>query len=263
MRRQSKFISLLAIIIIVALILSVPIYAYALGSGNVGANRISDKYDHLSASDESKIVKAVKDAEEELINVRFLVAVFDYDKAIPSGKDIVASFGFDHNTDNIVLLVIKYNMDTVEVGDYRDRINKHYYEMFTYGTPHRDISDYEADEILDCKDVYDNLKGGKFAEGAVAFIKQSVKVIKNDGSSDGNDSLTWIIVCVGGGFIIVLIIIAIITYKKMPDVDVAIPAKSKSNKKGSSGASRVSGYGSSAGGSGGFGGSTGGSRGGR
>ncbi|MBR2459759.1 MAG: TPM domain-containing protein [Clostridia bacterium] len=45
------------------------------------------------------------------------------------------------------------------------------YNMYTYGSADRRISDAEIDPLLDDVAVYDNIKSGKYAEGAAAFIR--------------------------------------------------------------------------------------------
>lgn len=262
MKKHVRFIAIFALIALLALPLSLAASASSV-DGNAGfSKRISDKYDHLTASDESRINSAIREAESE-VNAIFLVAVYELGKDIPSGKSIVASFGFDHNIANIVLLVIKYGVSIETVGGELQEINKHKYEMFTYGDPHKAITNREVDEILDDEDVYDNLKGGSFAAGAVAFIRKSARAIEDDGSSD-DDSNAWLIVLLSGiGVTVTMIIVTVFASRKVTTVENNIPAKSKNKKNRSSSSSRVSGYGSSAGGSGGFSGSTGGSRGGR
>lgn len=236
-----------------AYILLSPISAKAFAPNSGISSRISDKYDHLSESDESKIYRAIVDAEDS-VAAAFLVAVYDVDKTIPSGKDILESFGFDHRYDNVVLLVIKYNSDA---GEY-----KHKYEMFTYGTPHKSISNREAGEILDSEDVYNNLKGGNFAAGAVAFIRSSVSAIE----SEDKDSETDLIIGIGFSSFAIIAIVAAIVSKFIPykGANTVNSAPSKNKKNYNTNTSRGSrGYGSGYGSGGGFGGSSGGSRGGR
>jgi len=78
------------------------------------------------------------------------------------GEDFIEENGFSYN-DDILLLIITY--DTAE--------REYYYNMYYYGLPSRRISDAEVDSILDDPDVYDNLKSGKLADGAIAFIELS------------------------------------------------------------------------------------------
>jgi hypothetical protein len=115
--------------------------------------------------------------------------------------------------------------------------------------------------ILDDEDVYNNIKGGNFADGAIAFIRGSADAINGEESGSGDD---WIIYVILGGFAAMGIIIAVAAKFAPKTVGQAanqIPSKNQSNYKGSKpyGSGR---YGS-VGRGGGFGGSTGGSRGGR
>jgi hypothetical protein len=242
----------LALLCAVCILLS-PISAEAFAPNSGVNSRVRDKYDHLSESDEARIHRAVVDAEDSVATA-FLVAVYDLDKTIPSGEDILETFGFDHRHDNVVLLVIKYSS---EPGDY-----KHKYEMFTYGTPHKAISNREANEILDSEDVYNNLKSGDFADGAVAFIRSSVRAIE----SEDTDSEMDLIIGIGFGSFALIGVVAAVVAKFIPHKDIntvnSIHAKGKGShrSKSSYGSRKYGGYG---GHGGGFGGSSGGSRGGR
>ncbi len=263
MKRRGIYTTLLAVVVFVALALSMSMTVFASEHNSKSSARISDKYNHLTASDELEINNAIAEAEKS-VDAIFLVAVYDFDKSIPSGEDIVRSFGFDCNIDNIVLLVIKYNVSIASLGDHNLEINQHYYDMFTYGTPHKMISDYEVNKILDDKDVYDNLKYGNFSDGTVAFIKESVKTMQGTGSSDSGDSYLYIIII---GIVVLTIIIifgiksgkkSIVDNQKVGRTGIKSPKKQKNVT-----SSRVSRYGSTGGHTGGFGGSSGGYRGGR
>ena len=70
----------------------------------------------------------------------------------------VESLGLSSTDDAVVLEIIK------DGGIY-------YYELYTYGEATYKILDSEVDRILDAKDVYDNLKSGKFNEGIEAFSR--------------------------------------------------------------------------------------------
>lgn len=268
MKKHIRFILVFALTAILALPLSFAASASPV-DGNAGfSKRISDKYDHLTASDESRINSAIREAESE-VNAIFLVAVYELGKDIPSGKSIVASFGFDHNIANIVLLVIKYGVSIETVGGETEELNKHEYEMFTYGYPHKDITNREADEILDDEYVYDNLKGGNFAAGTVAFIRGSVSAIHNDTSGLDDESSTQILIISLSGVaviaVVAFIVLKIESKKGVSHIN-SIPAQGGKRKRSSS--SHTSGYGGYRGGGyggsrGGFGGSSGGSRGSR
>ncbi len=65
--------------------------------------------------------------------------------------------GIDANKDAVVLVIDKTN-------------GIHYYEMFTYNRADGMLSDSEVDEILDDPSVYTNIKTGKLAAGAKAFL---------------------------------------------------------------------------------------------
>lgn len=262
MKRHNICAAFLAIVIFVALVISMPTIVSASEKSATISSRISDKYDHLSASDESKINDAIREAEES-VDAIFLVAVYDFDKSIPSGENIVRSFGLDIDFNNIVLLVIKYNVSFENMGNHTLEINKHYYEMFTYGTPHKIISDYEANKILDNKEIYDNLKYGNFSDGTVAFIRESVKAMQGSGSSDSD--VYWYIIIIGIVVVSIIIIFGINSSKKnIANYKNVSKSGIKSGKKQKNvTSSSVTRYGSANGSVGGFRGSSGGSRGGR
>lgn len=259
MKIHNRTIAVLFVMALAICILAAPISASAFGNNVIVSSRISDKYDHLSASDESRINTAIKEAEQSAATI-FLVAVYDTNKGIPSGKEILSSFGLDHRYGSVVLLVIKYDVSVDSFGENRLEFNNHKYEMFTYGTAHKAISNREANAILDDEDVYNNIKGGNFADGAIAFIRGSADAINSE-ESGGDD---WIIYVILGSLAAIGIIIAVAA-KFAPKTAVQganqIPSKKQSNYKGSK--SYGSGRYGSVGRGGGFGGSTGGSRGGR
>lgn len=260
MKIHNRIISVSFVMVLAICILAAPLSASAFGNNTGVSSRISDKYDHLSASDESRIYTAINEAEQSTSAI-FLVAVYDRDKGIPSGKEILSSFGLNYKYDSVVLLVIKYDVSMDSIGENRVELNNHKYEMFTYGMPHKAISNREVNAILDDEDVYNNIKGGNFADGAIAFIRGSADAINSEESGSGDD---WIIYVILGGFAAMGIIIAVAAKfapKTIGQAANQIPSKNQSNYKGSK--SYGSGRYGSVGRGGGFGGSTGGSRGGR
>ena len=263
MKKHNRLIVFFAIVIFAILFSLSPVTALAADSPQNMSRRISDKYNRLSSSDESRINSAIRDAESE-VSAIFLVAVYDIGKDIPSGKKIVSSFGFDPEIANIVLLVIKYDPSVESAGGEEQKSQKHKYEMFTYGAPHKAITNREADSILDNEDVYDNLKSGNFAAGAVAFIRESVKAIQVNEATHNDNGNSWLIIiltCVG---VTIMIAIGYIAGKKhLANTENLTPAKSKKNGKSDSYHTRSYGGYRGGGGNGGFGGSAGGSRGGR
>ena len=68
--------------------------------------------------------------------------------------------------DDLVLLIVSY-----EFGEY-------YYELFTKGSPDTDISDKEADKILDNEKVYDNIKSGNLTEGILEYVSLAETAVK-------------------------------------------------------------------------------------
>ena len=62
--------------------------------------------------------------------------------------------------ENAVLLIVTYDCSDTTF----------YYNMYTYGDAHKKISDEEVDQILDRRDVFDNIKNGSIATGVEAFF---------------------------------------------------------------------------------------------
>jgi len=122
--------------------------------------RVYDMDDMLTSAEEENITKAALDAEAEY-GCRFYTVTHSADGRFEKyiGEDFIEDKGLSYN-DDILLLIITY--DTVE--------RVYYYNMYYYGMPSRRISDGEVDSILDDRSVYNNLKSGRLAEGAVAFI---------------------------------------------------------------------------------------------
>lgn len=68
--------------------------------------------------------------------------------------------------DNLVFLLVQKSGGT------------YYYDIFTYGSAEGKISDKEIDFILDAHDVYDNIKGGRLADGLIAFTRMAGRAFK-------------------------------------------------------------------------------------
>ena len=123
--------------------------------------RVFDKNDMLSAADEVRITEAALAAEAQY-KCRFYIVTHEadgrFDKYI--GEDFIKEHGFSYN-DDILLLIITY--------DIYERT--YYYNMYYYGMPSRRISDSEVNSILDSTRVYNKLKTGQLADGAIAFIE--------------------------------------------------------------------------------------------
>ena len=201
MRSIKKFAFSFILIALAILIISAPITASAVSKGFV-SSRVLDRDDNLTSSDEMRIYDAVTDAEEAT-GVIFLIAVYDAGKGIPSGESAISSFGFSYTTDDVVLLII-------ECDDFEN-----YYEMFTYGEAYDLISDRAVDRILDSSEVYDNIKDGNLADGAVAFVKNTEKEIIRELSGEiyfAPEDI-WLIVGISLAAGIISVVIVIIIYK--------------------------------------------------
>lgn len=189
------------VLIALAILISAPISASASAKSFV-SSRVLDRDGNLTSSDEMRIYDAVADAEEAT-GVIFLIAVYDISKGIPSGENAISSFGFSHTTDDVVLLII-------ECDDFEN-----YYEMFTYGEAYDLISDRAADRILDSSDVYDNIKGGNLADGAVAFVKNTEQEITRELSGEiyfAPEDI-WLIIGISIAAGIISVVAVILAYK--------------------------------------------------
>lgn len=139
--------------------------AFAITSSayTVGTNAcITDKDGYVNDADEVSLDRKLREAEERT-GVAFRVYVYEYS----SYTGYVDMYDYEREMgesfDDLILLVISY-----EYGTY-------YYELFTKGAPHTDITDKEANRILDNKGVYDNIKSGKLYEGIDEFITLAEK----------------------------------------------------------------------------------------
>ena len=251
MKKHSLIAFILACSIFAVWAFSMPKVAFA-------ANykiRIHDSYDRLTESDEVRINEVIKKAENK-VNALFLVEIYDYYKVhMPkTGEDIVESFGLK-TEHNVVLLEIYYMHDSTAEFFGREPYT-HFYKMYTYGHPHKKITDEEVNAILDNENVYNNIKSGNYADGIVAFIEETVKAMPEKSvddykpeavKSETSDTVTLILFGVGGVLFYGTIFVSYFIRKRR---GINNPSSTVS-----------SGFGGGFGGS--FGGSSGGCRGGR
>lgn len=164
------------------------------------SSRVIDRDSNLSKSEEKRIYNAAIEAESST-DVIFLVAIYDSDFGIPSGSSVVASFGYSASRDDVVLLIIER-----DGGSY-------YYEMFTYNYAHTSISNSAVDRILDSGDVYNNIKSGELADGAVAFINRTASELEKGYSGDSGLDLEGIavriVISLAAGIASVVVVIVI------------------------------------------------------
>ena len=172
MKKRSVIASILACSMLIVCMLSMPTIAFASGDDA----RIHDSYDRLTDLEELRINEAIKTAEKT-VNATFIIEIYDESKVtiLPSGEKILDSFGFS-TKDNVVVLVIHYHYDAITEMLFGESY-AHNYQMYTYGIPHKEISDSEVDAILDNENVYNNIKKGNYADGIVAFVEEAVKAM--------------------------------------------------------------------------------------
>ena len=173
MKKAALFIMILSLVIS---ILVLP--AAASSDGGDLQSRVIDRDGNLTSAEESSITEKLIWAEEET-DIIFLIAVYDISSGIPSGESVVADCGLDTSTDDIVLLIIEAGSDDGFGDSLFPGFSKHYYEMFTWGVANTVVTDNSVDSILDFSDVYDNIKGGDFYEGIIAFTEQTVGCIRS------------------------------------------------------------------------------------
>ncbi len=111
--------------------------------------------------DEERIESALSDFEAECgIPIRLVTTV-------GSNSYDLSELGFVDGEDLIVLEI-----------NYYHYTNTYYYYLDTFGDAYDKISDSEVDRILDARGVYDNIKGGRFADGVEAFAKLTSKAYR-------------------------------------------------------------------------------------
>ena len=127
-----------------------------------GKNLVTDKSNLITSSEEARINEALSAAERDTgmsIRVYIYEGIDEY---------YYTRYMDEHDTKNdLVLLVIQHD---IYDGEY-------YYYLDTNGEPHTLISDKEVDRILDNPEVYDNIKSGNLAEGAIAFASLATEAV--------------------------------------------------------------------------------------
>lgn len=95
-------------------------------------------------------------------------------------------------SDDAVILVITANRENN-------------YDLYTYGKAAKYIHDGEVSDILDADGVYNNIKSGRYAEGAIAFVSESAEACDKD-------ILAYVIIGSIGGLIAAAITFACIVH---------------------------------------------------
>lgn len=126
--------------------------------------RLSDKNNYISSAESAELERKLQSAEEKT-GVAFRVYVYKYSSSVGYVDMYSYEREMGESFENLVLLVVSY-----EYGTY-------YYELFTKGIADTEISDKEANKILDNDNVYDNIKAGMLYEGISAFVELSEKAV--------------------------------------------------------------------------------------
>lgn len=130
---------------------------------------VFDRAGLLTADERDMVKTAVLDAWE-VSDCGFYLATHDANSqtstnSIYIGDDFLYDQGLSSD-DSIVLLII-----TLDRGVY-------YYDLYTYGDAYDKISQKEVDYMLDHKDVYDNIKGGRLALGICSFMPMAAQAFE-------------------------------------------------------------------------------------
>lgn len=129
---------------------------------------------YLSAADRERVLSALTEAQEK---TGFHYGVLIYNSEYDGGSV--------HNRmkeEDSVLLII-WQESTI----YR-------YEMFTYGKAYDELTDREVDDILGAVPVYDNIKGGRFADGICAFASLSAEAAIPDPNAEAKHTVRTLLI---------------------------------------------------------------------
>ncbi len=122
------------------------------------SKNVYDYADLLSDTDEQRIQSIAENVGETSFFVATHNSTSSFD--ILSGTELLSRWGYSMS-DNIVILVI-----TIDNYIY-------YYDLYTYGTATKRISNGEADDILDAPTVKTNIQSGRLVAGVEAFAEKT------------------------------------------------------------------------------------------
>jgi len=116
---------------------------------------VFDRADMLSSDEEARVNDALRSASEE------------------AGVDFYVGLGFP--TESISYFLATYNLypDNAVILLIEKENYTYYYEMHTNGDATDEISNSEANKILDNEDVFYSIKDGQLANGICAFASLS------------------------------------------------------------------------------------------
>lgn len=115
---------------------------------------VKDSAALLSDEEKASVAAALSDPAE---GVRYYI-VTGKESSAPSDSEVIRALGFTKD-DAVVILWIR------QVGSV------YYYDLYTFGAADGYFSDSAVDRILDDTAVYNNLKNGRIAAGAQAFLR--------------------------------------------------------------------------------------------
>ncbi len=121
-------------------------------------------YDRVGIFTDSEIseLEAYAEAVYEKIKCQIYIVSDNTQNVTYWGDDFTREYGISGNS---IILIITAN-------------SRNNYNLYTYGNAYSKISNSEVNKILDHKDVYNNIKSGKYFEGAKAFITESADAYK-------------------------------------------------------------------------------------
>ena len=176
--------------LLILTVLAVLIFTAFSITATAASSYVYDPYDLLSNADEMAIDAYLSDLNRQsAVEYYFVISYFRNDAQRYSGSD------------SVILLV--------EYDDYED---VYYYELFTYGDAYYDITDREANLILDDPDVYNNIKSGNIRAGALRAFELADTAVHGDLRAE-NWLLKTILTSLVLAVVISAIVCGIIIYK--------------------------------------------------
>ena len=128
----------------------------------------------ITADEESELEALLADAGERS-GIAHYAILYTADYSTISEREMASRLGIDLGSDNAVILAV-----------WQSGVS-YYYELFTYGEAYGLISDSDAVDILDSKDVH-LIKSGRLADGLRGYTNVSSAILVR------NRTVRWVIV---------------------------------------------------------------------
>ena len=144
------------------LLLSVIAVAFVIPvSADNARSAVYDRAGVFTPAEAAEIEKAANEAFSKL-DADIYIVTDDSRYVSYYGEDFINEYGIKGSA--IVLIIT-------------DNYNRNY-DMYTYGKCGRRISDAEVDDILDDATVYNEIKNGRYKDGAIGFINLSAQAYR-------------------------------------------------------------------------------------